>query len=146
MTWRFHVTFAVFATVVVALVIAWGFVLVGSPGSRRLERFDEQRLSDLQRIVREVQAMVVEAGKPPSLKGVLPKTLEGIAEKARTERIKLSDPETGEPYTYVAKNESTFELCATFTYARNSDSSVFWNHPAGTHCFIVDVLDPPPFY
>ena len=146
MTWRFHAVFAVFATALVAFAIAWGFMLVGSPGTRRLERFDEQRLQDLKAIVREVHAMVVDADKPPSLKGPLPKTLEEIVERARTERIKLNDPETGEPYRYLVTNETTFELCTTFTQVRNSDSSVFWNHPAGTHCFTINVLDPPPFY
>jgi hypothetical protein len=146
MSWRLHSMFAIVASVVVAIVIGWGFVLVGSPGTRRLERFDDQRLQDLQAIVREVHAMTVEAAKPPSLKGTLPKTLEDVAQRARSERIKLNDPETGEPYSYLVKDDSTFELCATFTMARNSDSSVFWNHPPGRHCFTINVLDPPPFY
>lgn len=146
MSWRFHAVFAVLASVAVAIAIAWGFMLVGSPGARRLERFDEQRLQDLQAIVREVHAMVVDADKPPSLKGPLPKTLEEVGERARSERVKLNDPETGEPYSYVVKDENTFELCATFTMVRSSDRSVFWNHPAGRHCFTIHVLDPPPFY
>ena len=146
MSWRFHAVFAIGATVVVAIAIAWGFMIVGSPGTRRLERFDEQRLQDLQAIAREVHALVVDADKPPALKAQLPKTLEEVAERARSERIKRNDPETGEPYSYLAKDETTIELCATFTKARNSDSSVFWNHPAGRHCFTIHVLDPPPFY
>jgi hypothetical protein len=146
MTWRLHAVFAVGASIVVAIAVAWGFMLVGSPGTRRLERLDEQRLQDLQVIAREVHAMVVEADQPPSLKAQLPKTLQEIAERARSERIKLNDPETGEPYSYLAKDETTFELCTTFTKVRNSDRSVFWNHPAGKHCFRINVLDPPPFY
>ena len=146
MTWRFHAMFAACASIAVAIAIAWGFMLVGSPGTRRLERFDEQRLQDLQSIVREVHAMVADADKPPSLKAQLPKTLEEVAERARTERVKLNDPETGQPYRYLVKNETTFELCTTFTKVRITDRSVFWNHPAGTHCFTINVLDPPPFY
>lgn len=146
MTWRFHAVFAVFATALVAIAVGWGFMLVGSPGTRRLERFDEQRLQDLQAIAREVHALVVGADKSPTLKGPLPKTFQEVVERARTERIKRNDPETGEPYGYVVKNETTFELCATFTQVRDSDHSVFWNHPAGAHCFTIDVLDPPPFH
>lgn len=146
MSCRFHAVFGVIASVVVAIAVAWGFLLVGSPGTRRLERLDEQRLQDLQAIAREVHALVVEADQPPSLKAQLPKTLQELAERARSERIKLNDPESGEPYVYLVKDESTLELCATFTKPRNSDSSVFWNHPAGAHCFKINVLDPPPFY
>jgi hypothetical protein len=145
MTWRFHAVFAAFASAAVATAIAWGFVLVGSPGARRLERFDEQRLRDLQAIAREVHALVVEADQPPKLKGELPRTLKEIADRARNERVNLVDPESGEPYRYSVKSDRTFELCATFTRVRDSDASVFWNHPAGAHCFKVDVLDPPPF-
>lgn len=145
MNWRFHATFAVLATLAVVVAIGWGFVLVGSPGARRLERFDEQRLQDLQTIVREIHDLSVELEQPPRLKQPLPQSLEAVVEKARVERIKWNDPETGEPYRYAVKSETTFELCATFTKARDSDESVFWNHPAGQHCFTIDVLAPPPF-
>jgi hypothetical protein len=145
MTWRFHAVFAVFATLGVAVAIGLGFVMVGSPGARRLERYDELRLRNLQAIAREVHAMVVDV-ETRTLKGPLPKTLKEVAQRARTQQIKLLDPETGEPYAYAVKNDSTIELCATFTQARDSDYSVFWNHPAGTRCFTIDLLDPPPFY
>jgi hypothetical protein len=146
MNWRWHALFAGCASIAVALVIAWGFVLVGSPGARRLQRFDERRLQDLQAIAREVHAMVVDANETRSLKAPLPKSLEEVARRARIEQIDTHDPATGEPYGYAVKSDSTFELCARFTRARESDSSVFWNHPAGVHCFTIDVLDPPPFY
>ncbi len=142
----FHAVFAVVASLVVVSTIAWGFVLVGSPGSRRLERVDEQRLEDLQAIAREVNNLVIEMGDKRTLKAPLPKTLAEVAQRARLERIQLHDPETGEPYGYTVKDESTIELCATFTQARDSDASVFWNHPAGAHCFTINLLDPPPFY
>lgn len=144
MNWRFHATFAALATVAVAAAVGWGFFLVGSPGTRRMERFDEQRLQDLQAIAREIRDLSVEVDQPSRLKQSLPQSLEGVADKARVERVKLRDPETGQPYQYTVKGESTFELCATFTMSRDSDESVFWNHPAGAHCFTIDVLDPPP--
>ncbi len=146
MSWRFHILFASAATLVVVSTIAWGFFLVGSPASRRLERLDEQRLDDLQTIAREVQAMVQDPNNSGKLREALPKTLEEAARRARNEKINLSDPESGEAYRYRATSETTYELCATFTGQRDSDASVFWNHPAGEHCFKIDVLDPPPFY
>ena len=52
-------------------------------------------------------------------------------------------PETGEPYGYTVKDDHTYELCATFSQSRAWDTEVFWNHPAGPHCFTIDVLNPP---
>ena len=145
MTPRIHAAIALVASVVVAFAVARGFVLVGSPATRRLERFDERRLQDLQTIAREIQSMVVNPNKKETLKEPLPKTLEEAAKRARNERVNPRDPETGEPYRYTVKNETTYELCATFARPRDWDSRVFWNHPAGAHCFTINVLDPPPF-
>jgi hypothetical protein len=145
MTPRIHVAFAIVASAVVALAVAWGFVLVGSPAGRRLERFDERRLQDLQTIAREIRYMVEDQNNKGSLKEPLPKTLEEAAKRARDEKVNPRDPETGEPYAYTVKNETTFDVCAKFARPRDSDSGVFWNHPAGTHCFTINVLDPPPF-
>jgi hypothetical protein len=142
---RVHAAFAIVASVVVASAVAWGFVLVGSPATRRLERFDEQRLQDLQTIAREIQSMVVDPNKKGKLKEAIPKSLEEAAQRARDEKVNPRDPETGGPYTYTVKNETTYELCATFARPRDWDSRVFWNHPAGAHCFTINVLDPPPF-
>ena len=142
---RIHAAFAIVASVVVAFAVAWGFVLVGSPATRRLERFDERRLQDLQTIAREIQSMVRDENKERTLKEALPTTLEEAAKRARNERVNPRDPESGEPYAYTVKNETTFELCAKFSKQRDWDFSVFWNHPAGAHCFTINVLDPPPF-
>ena len=43
----------------------------------------------------------------------------------------------------VAEDETTYELCATFSLERDSDVKVFWNHASGRQCFTVDALDPP---
>jgi hypothetical protein len=148
---RFHTAFALAASVVVVAAVAWGFILAGSPATRRLERFDDQRLRDLQTIAREIQSTVVDpaVANPKdkgSLKAPLPKTLEEAAKSARGEKINLRDPETGESYGYTVKNDSTYELCATFARSRDEDSGIFWNHPAGVHCFTINVLDPPPYW
>ena len=68
MTPRFHAAFAVVASVAVAFAVGWGFVLAGSPATRRLERMDERRLQDLQTIAREIQWMVVDPNKKGTLK------------------------------------------------------------------------------
>jgi len=144
MTFRTHAAFGIAATIVVTFAIVWGFVVAGSPATRRLERLDEQRLQDLQNIASEIQSMVINSDKKRELKEPLPKTLDEVAQRARASRVNSHDPQTGEPYRYTIKNETTYELCATFSKGRDSDSRVFWNHPAGPHCFTINVLDPPP--
>ncbi len=144
MTPRMHAGFAMVASVVVAAAVAWGFVLVGSPAGRRVERFDERRLGDLQSIAREIQSIVIDPDKNGELKAAIPATLEDAAKQARNQRFNLRDPETDEPYTYTVKSETSYELCANFARPRDWTSSVFWNHPAGAHCFTINVLDPPP--
>jgi hypothetical protein len=145
MTVRTHAAFGVTASIVVAFAIVWGFVLAGSPTTRRLERLDEQRLQDLQTIAGEIQSLVVNPDRKEALKEPLPKTLAEAAQRARAARLNPRDPETGEPYGYTVKSETTYELCATFSRGRDSDYRVFWNHAAGAHCFTINVLDPPPY-
>jgi hypothetical protein len=145
MSARFHAVFFAATTVAVVLAVAWGFYLVGSPTTRRLERFDEQRLQDLQTIAREIHALVVDREDERKLKQPLPRSLAEAANRALDERLNARDPETGEPYGYTVKDDTTYEVCATFSRARDRDSPVFWNHPQGRHCFTINVLDPPPY-
>lgn len=143
MTTRIHMVFSVASSMVVIVAVVWGVVLVGSPGAARLHRFDQQRLEDLQTIFREVQSLCQDPDIKNELKRALPETLDELAALARSERINLTDPETGQRYIYTVKDGTTYELCATFSSERDSDVEVFWNHPSGRHCFTVDALDPP---
>ena len=140
---RLHVTFSVASSMVVVVAVAWGVALVGSPGTVRLQRFDQQRLEDLQTIFREVQSLCQDPDIKEELERPLPNTVDEVAAIARSERINLTDPETGERYVYAVRDEKTYELCATFSVERDSDVEVFWNHPPGRQCFTVDALDPP---
>lgn len=143
MTTRIHATFSIVSSIVVVVAIVLGFALVGSPATTRLQRFDQQRLDDLQTIFREIQSLCHDPDIKDELKRPLPKSLDDLAELARFERINLTDPQTGLRYGYTVKDETTYELCATFSLARDADVEVFWNHPDGEHCFTVGVLDPP---
>lgn len=73
----------------------------------------------------------------------LTNTLDELAALARSERINLTDPETGQRYVYTVNGATTYQLCATFSLERDSDVEVSWNHRSGQHCFTVDALDPP---
>ena len=142
MNQRVHLLFSAALSVLVIVTVVWGVALVGSPATARLQRFDYQRLQDLQIIYREVQLLCHDPEVKDELKRPLPATLEELAGLARSKRINLFDPETGEPYAYRVAGD-TYELCATFSMRRNSDAEVFWNHPSGKHCFTIDALDPP---
>jgi hypothetical protein len=131
------------AALVTVGVLAWGFVLVGSPDTRRLVRLDERRVEDLQRISQEIQRMVHDVRKPDVLERPLPRDLAEVKRQARYWDISLVDPETGEPYRYTVTSDKTYELCATFALSREKRTEVFWNHPAGPHCFVIDALDAP---
>ena len=130
-------------SIVVVGAVVWGVVVVGTPGTARLQRLDQRRLEDLQTIFREVQSLCRDPDIKHELKRALPDTLDELAALARSERISLTDPETRERYVYTVKDGTTYELCATFSLERDSDVEVFWNHPSGRHCFTVDALDPP---
>ncbi len=143
MTTRIHVVFSVVSSVVVVVAVVWGSALVGSPGTTRLQRFDQQRLDDLETIFREIQSLCRDPDIKNELKRPLPATLDELAALARYERINLTDPETGQRYVYTVKDGTAYELCGTFSLERDSDVEVFWNHPSGRHCFTVDALDPP---
>lgn len=143
---RLHLAFTSVSAVVIALALFWGFFLVGSPAARRLERFDEQRLRDLQNIARAIQTLVEDPNEKGKLKASLPPTLADASRENQGALMNLFDPETGEEYRYRVKADGTYDLCATFSEARHSTESVFWNHPAGEHCFTINPADPPPFY
>ena len=143
MTSRAHMVFSVGASIVVVAAVVWGVALVGTPGTARLQRLDRQRVEDLQTIVREIQSLCHDPDIKDRLRRPLPGTLEELAALARSERIRLVDPATGQPYVYSVEDGTTYELCATFTLVRDSDVDVFWNHPAGPRCFTIDALDPP---
>ena len=143
MTTRIHLVFSVASSMVVVVAVIWGVVLVGSPATARLQRFDQQRLKDLQTISREIQLLCQDPDIKNELKRPLPETLDELATVARSERINLTDPETAQRYLYTVKDGTTYELCAAFSLPRDADVEVFWNHPPGQQCFTVDALDPP---
>ena len=98
---RIHIAFSVTMSIVVLFAIVWGIDLAGSPATARIQRLDQQRLDDLQTIFREVQLLCHDPDIKNKLKRHLPLTLEELAELARSERINLTDPETGLSYVYT---------------------------------------------
>jgi hypothetical protein len=135
---------AIAATIVVLAAVVWGFVSAGTPDFVRLERLDERRIDDLQAIVWAMQRHVRDPDSSRQLlKRGLPRKLEDLAKAVTDRKLSLTDPETGEPYEYEPTAWNTYRLCATFDLPRNATRRVFWNHPAGRHCFTIDVTEPP---
>ena len=144
---RLHRTFFWIATSVVVVVLVWGALLIGSPMQERLRKIDERRVEDLQAISSEIYSYIYQDEFPKVIEQegplrALPESLATIPQNARYYRLELADPETGEPYEYtVESGRKAFSLCAVFTDARTHDYDVFWDHPAGRHCFAFDVND-----
>ncbi|MBI3305211.1 hypothetical protein HYZ80_02740 [Candidatus Parcubacteria bacterium] len=128
-----------------------GFVVAGSPQRARDFRADEERLQNLQQIVSSIQSYYDD-------KGSLPATLETLLAAGRLfggEAVR-HDPITKEAYDYRIAGAKTFELCATFVLSSKDGRGrelraipvgpgktgfVNWDHPAGRHCFSIEVSE-----
>lgn len=145
------------AAAIMGVAVTLGFLLVESPFTARLRKFDERRIADLQAISSAIDRQVValDSSEPQKkkLKGPLPATLVELDRFVRnTEHsgpLSLHDPQTGKAYEYAVKSESSYELGAEFSLAGESRESLWtpygsreWNHPAGHYCFTIDVLKP----
>lgn len=139
---------AITASVVVVVMIALGFFLVGSPAQQRKVRFDDQRVSDLSMIQNEItNYYTLKKGSLPEELADLTNSLSGFAVP--------TDPATGAQYEYNVKEGLTFELCATFeaqSVGGQTDASMpyraygvdyygSWNHGIGRSCF-ERTIDP----
>ena len=141
----FHRLFAAGAGVMVLIAIVWGIVIAGSPQSERLRKFDEVKISDFRAIQSEISNITLgdtQYGDFADRRIVtpIPATLEDVVGKAEYQKPNIVDPQTGELYEYEVASESVYTLCATFNTVRDEQYDIFWNHPAGGHCYTFDVL------
>jgi hypothetical protein len=140
------------AALVVLIAIVSGFFIIGTPGTQRLVRFDEEKVNDLQNI----QWQVVNFWQN---KERLPKSLSEIEDPISSFVIPI-DRQTGEEYGYNVISNLTFELCADFNKESVGASTVSgrvakpisinggfgfedsnWAHGEGEVCF-ERVIDP----
>lgn len=142
----FHKLYAGASAVIVLVAVVWGFMLVGSPTTERLRKFDDRRIEEL-RIINNEILNIVHAGRwdwmndtVPSLQEPLPKDLQQVADHATGQKVNIADPQTGVLYEYVVTGKNTYDLCALFNAERNESYDVFWNHPAGRVCYSFDAL------
>jgi hypothetical protein len=121
-------------SVVVAIAVVTGFLVLGSPGEARLQELDRKRVEDLRGL-----AMALAEGDS------LPHDL-SVYDWGLRIRMKNGwspdDPVTGKRYGYRKIDTTHFDLCAVFdTEVEEADLGDWekgWAHPKGAFCFRFD--------
>ncbi len=134
--------FAISITLVVVVVIIGGFWLVGSPQEARKEKFDQSRAQNLQSIYYAIDSYY-------QINKVLPESLALLQKQPNYYVNAIIDPVSRQPYEYLVKDATTYDLCAVFDttstetnrdlYGPYGADTTFWQHQAGRTCFTLTV-------
>lgn len=145
------------AVIVVTLVVVGaGLYVSGSPMQARRERFDTQRLNDLQQISYAVDSFTLAKQRLPADLDELRKGVNAPTSSYYLGSTK--DPNTGIDYEYHPKDStSNYEVCATFeTNTQNTQNKApyntyplyapLWQHAATHTCFTLkaNTVTPKP--
>ena len=114
-------------SLLVTAAVVRGLFMIGPIEEQRNRKFDDRRLSDLQRIASSVEFYYRTHDELPDSLGVLA-TLPGGS-------VPRMDPESGKPYRYRRISADSYELCATFALASDESMPLRWAHKAGPACF-----------
>ena len=142
------------ATIAAVLVIMAGLFTLGTPSRARERKLDGLRLEDLRRLANRIDGYWTK-------QAALPQSLDSLVATGNLDRVP-TDPQSHQPYTYLATGERSYRLCATFaqpsdtsdasinsddfTFANGSSGVAFanqthsWRHGTGESCFD---LTPP---
>lgn len=129
---------AVLSVIAAAITVAFGFSYTGAPRRQRALRADQKRIQDLYQLSSQIHERRKFAQLPQHLD-----ELSGVPS---------ADPITRIAYEYHLKDSSRYELCAVFALpspGTNPSTSIFWIHPAGSHCFAFDAsqqVESPGYY
>ncbi len=137
------------------LAVVASLLVAGSPSQARLQRYDQQRVADLQTID---SAVVTYASRQYRLSGeaglptggvLLPENLAALRQMPGYGELFLQDPITEQPYTYRVVDGVSYELCATFQapsldQLADSPLAPTWTHGVGQTCFTRSI-DPIQF-
>ena len=133
--------FYISVVVLVLAAVVSGLFIIGSPAEQRLQRFDQQRVNDLQNITWQIENYY-------RTNEELPKSLDEL--DISDPRMVLQDPETAERYNYEIIADKEYKLCAKFNLSSEESDSSYrypvakdydWSHPEGEYCFKRDVKD-----
>ncbi len=133
-------------TLIVLASIIWGFVVIGSPRSQRLYRYDEGKVVNLRNLSSDITSYYSRNQK-------LPETISDLQEEGYGYPTIL-DSQTNKEYEYSKISETSYEICAVFNKASRETSLVapdyayhqpdFSQHPAGRYCF-KDTINPKDY-
>lgn len=125
------------ASALIAGSVMAGVVLIGSPGSGRVQQLDAGRVADLQGIMRATDLYFARNDR-------LPVSLEELDQDPRA-AVNTIDPGSGAVYEYRASGRDSYQLCADFdgesVEPPARSGTEFWRHGAGRVCFDL-VVDP----
>lgn len=116
----------------VAVAVATGLAVAGTPSGQRRIETDRRRVADLQQIARGIFLWrKTSAEATPS----------SLADPALARFIggHTADPESGGRYEYHGQQDGRYQLCAVFNQATEADAVIdeFWKHGAGRTCFTL---------
>jgi len=97
---------AITASVVIIVAIVGGFFLIEGPGRARTEKFDEDRVNDLNALSQLIDEHF-------RVNGSMPDDLGPFEGGYNFDQIS-NDPRTGEAYGYERVTDASYRLCATF--------------------------------
>jgi Domain of unknown function (DUF5671) len=121
--------FGVLAVAGATAAVCLGLGAAGMPHLQRRIESDNRRVQDLRTL-----AGALSSGAS------LPRTLAEFG--ASRPDLRLTDPETNQPYEYRQKTATEYELCAIFAAASEPTGgfygSGFWSHSKGHACFALD--------
>lgn len=117
--------------------IVWGFVVLGSPRTQRLYKYDDQKVSALQEINYQITYYW-------QTKNVLPSSLKDLS-SGNNYYIPQIDPQDNSEYEYIKSGDLSYQVCAKFNKPSRGMENVesvplvskgtSWNHPEGRYCF-----------
>ncbi|MDP3793291.1 MAG: hypothetical protein Q8R07_00900 [Candidatus Uhrbacteria bacterium] len=130
---KLHRAYAIAITLIVAVSVAAGLFVAGSPTKERLRRLDEQRVQSLEQIRSIVNDHAARLNTLP-------------ASLSDTSGSLYIDPRILGGIEYRVLSTSTYELCATFEtdgpqepyaypYPKRVENAPFWKHGVGRVCF-----------
>lgn len=121
--------------VVIIVSIILGFLVLGSPRTQRLLKYDQAKITDLTSITSSIQYFYNNTGK-------LPDNLKQITENQAMANTytNMKDKQTGDEYVYQKITDTKYKICADFNLESRSDYGYYdnyynWTHPKGDFCF-----------
>jgi hypothetical protein len=133
-----------FALIIVAVVIIWGFTIVGSPSFNRKLSADINRIEDILDLSQVIELYFDHQKKLPN--NLM--DLEKVSSVYRAREMRLEDPTSKKPYGFKVKDPYSYELCAEFELTSKETElekqpynygGRNWNYEVGHHCFLFEI-------